>query len=80
MLTSQTEKQLHGEWQRQRNKALAEPSSFPATGERYALDDLGVSAGDGGVNNKEAFLIDTQPVDGTPKTDKVDVRELPGHD
>ena len=80
MLTSRTEKQLHGEWNRQRNKALADPTSFTATGERYALDDLNVSNDDGGVNNVEAFLIDSSPVDGTAKTNKIDIRTLPGFD
>ncbi len=80
MLTSQNEKELYGEFERQRNKALEDPSGFPATGQRYALDDLDVSAGDGGINNKEAFLIDTCPVDGTPKSNKIDIRILPGVD
>lgn len=77
MLTSQNEKELYGEWSRQRNKALADPTSFPATGERYALDDLGVTDNEGGIYNKEAFLIDTTPVDGTAKIDKVDIRLRP---
>lgn len=80
MLTSQNEKKLHGEWQRQRNRALADPTIFPTTGERYALDDLGVDDNEGGIHNEEAFHIDTTPVDGDAKTNAIDIRTLPGHD
>ena len=80
MLTSQNSKILHGEWHRQRNRALADPTAFPATDERYALDDLGVADNEGGIFNKEQFHIDTNPMDGTPKIDKIDIRTRPGVD
>lgn len=77
MLTSRNEKELYGEFERQRNKALVDPTSFPAVGERYALDDLDVSDNEGGIHNKEAFLIDSTPIDGTVKTDAIDIRLRP---
>jgi len=83
MLTSRTEKELYGEFERQRNEALKDSSEFPATGQEYSLEDLGITgAQGGGGTDPDTFLIDSQPIDteGSPKTNAVDIRELPGHD
>lgn len=81
MITSRTEKELYGYWQREREKALEDSSTFPATGE-YSLDDLNVSVEGEGVNDPHTYLIDSSPVDSetTKKTNAVDIRKLPGHD
>lgn len=83
MLTSRTEKELYGEWQRQRCDALKDSSGFPATGE-YSLEDLNVGIEGLGVNDPETYLIDSQPVDSgiksQAKIDAVDIRKIPGHD
>ncbi len=82
MLTSRTEKELYGEFERQRCEALKDSSSFPASGQEYSLEDLGVGIEGQGINDPETYLIDSQPVDmeSDPKSDKIDIRKLPGHD
>lgn len=81
MLTSRTEKELSGEFQRERCRALKDSSSFEATG-TYSLDDLGVGVEGQGINDPDTYLIDSSPVDNlTPrKGNAIDVRNLPGHD
>jgi hypothetical protein len=81
MLTSRTEKFLHGEFERQRNRALEDSSTFEATG-LYSLDDLEVGAEGGGINDPDTYKINSSPVDReTPaKGDAVDIRKLPGRD
>ena len=82
MLTSRSEKELFGEFERQRNLALKDSSSFAASGEEFSLDDLGVDIEGNGVNDSETYLIDSSPVDNyTPKkSNAVDIRQIPGHD
>jgi hypothetical protein len=82
LLTSRICKELYGEFERQRNEALKDSSGFVATGQDYSLEDLGITIEGGGVNDPETYLIDTQPVDPNTdaKMDKVDIRQLPGHD
>ena len=82
MLTSRTCKELYGEFERQRCEALKDSSGFVATGEDYSLEDLGITTEGGGVNDPETYLIDTQPVDPNtePKINKVDIRQMMGHD
>lgn len=77
MLTAQTEKMLFGRWQRERNRALTDPTAVSQTG-RFGLTDLGVSAGVG-KDNPDIFLIDNSPVDSVngAKTDKIDIRNRP---
>jgi len=81
MLTSKSEKFLHGEFERQRNRALVDSSTFPSTG-RYSLADLEVGVAGQGVNDPETYLVDSQPADNeaTPKGNAIDIRRIPGHD
>jgi len=81
MLTSRTEKELSGEFQRQRCRALKDSSTVPATG-LYSLADLDVGVEGQGVNDPDTYLLDSQPVDNeTPsKGNAIDIRNLPGHD
>ena len=82
MLTSRTCKELYGEFERQRCEALKDSSGFVAAGEDYSLEDLEITSEGGGVNDPETYLIDTQPVDPNTdsKPDKIDIRNLLGHD
>lgn len=82
MLTSRTEKELYGEWQRQREEALKDSSGFPASGQEYSLEDLNVGIEGLGINDPETYLIDSQPVDSESeaKADAIDIRKLRGHD
>ena len=82
MLTSRTEKELYGEFERERARALEDSSSFNATEGEYNLADLGVGVVGQGVNDPHTYRIDSQPVDNnsSPKGDVVDIRQLPGHD
>ncbi len=83
MLTSRTEKELYGEFERQRCEALKDSSGFPASGQDYSLEDLGIIGVEGqGVNDPETYLIDSQPVDSNSevKADAIDIRKLPVHD
>jgi hypothetical protein len=76
MLTSRTEKELYGEFERQRNQALKDSSGFVESGQDYSLDDLGVGIEGTGINDPETYLIDSQPVDSesTPKENSIDIR------
>ncbi len=84
MLTSRTQKELYGEWQRQRCEALKDSSQFPASGQEYSQEDLNVGVEGQGVNDPETYLIDSQPVDSgiksQAKINAVDIRKLPGQD
>ena len=82
MITSRTEKFLHGEFQRERSAALEDSSGVQATGGEYSLEDLGVGVEGQGVNDPETYLLDSKPLDNyaEPKGDAVDIRNLPGHD
>ena len=82
MLTSRTEKELFGEFQRERAKALEDSSSFSATEGEYSLEDLGVGIEGQGINDPHTYRIDSHPVDNASpsKGDVVDIRNLPGHD
>lgn len=81
MLTSRTEKELSGEFQRERCKALEDSSTFAETG-TYSLDDLGVGVEGQGINDPHTYLFDSSPVDNLSpsKGNVIDVRNLPGHD
>ena len=81
MLTSRTEKWLHGEFQRERVAALEDSSGVAATGE-YSLEDLEVGVEGQGINDPETYLLDSTPIDNyaDPKGNAVDIRKLPGHD
>lgn len=78
LLTSRTNKELYGEWQREREKALKDSSGIPATGE-YSLEDLNITTQGGGVNDPDTYLIDTIPVDPNTqeKANKIDIRTRP---
>lgn len=78
MITSRTHKELYGEWQREREKALKDSTGIAATGE-YSLEDLNITLQGGGVNDPETYLIDSTPVDPNtePKINKIDIRTRP---
>lgn len=81
MLTSRTEKELSGEFERYRVLALEDASQFESSGE-YGLTDLGVGVEGEGINDPDTYQLDTTPIDPNTaiKTNKVDIRFLPGHD
>ena len=79
MLTAQTDKHLYGKFERKRNEALKDPSRVPVTG-RFGLTDLGVTPGAGGIDNKDAFVMDNWPADREIGFKKIDIRTLPGRD
>ncbi len=80
MLTAHTSKFLYGKFNEKRNEALKDPSRFPAAG-RFGLDDLGVTAGAGGIDNKDAFVIENAPADRETGLRKIDIRkDYPGSD
>jgi|LGOV01.1.fsa_nt_gb hypothetical protein len=79
MITSQSEKWLHQEYEDDRCEALEDASGFTDA----ELSDLEVTRTQGGgVNDPETYLIDSSPVDpeseATP--DAIDIRQIPGHD
>ena len=79
MITSQSEKWLHQEYEDDRRDALKDSSGFTDA----ELDDLGVTRTQGGgVNDPETYLIDSSPVDpeSDAQADAVDTRAIPGHD
>ena len=80
MLTSRNEKELYREFEEQRIEALEDSSSFPATGETYALDDLGITTEGQGINNPATYLIDIDPVDNASpmKYEAFDIRTRMG--
>lgn len=82
MLTSRSEKELFGEFERERMLALEDSSGVQATGGEYSLEDLGVGVEGQGVNDPETYLLDSTPIDNyaEPKGNAVDIRKLPGHD
>lgn len=82
MLTSRTKKWLYGEFERERNRALEDSSTFATSGSEYSLEDLGITTEGGGVNDPDTYLLDSTPVDPNtqPKGNAVDIRQLPGHD
>jgi hypothetical protein len=77
MLNSQNcGKYLYGKWARDRNRAVEDKSGF-TTAEQTWLEITGIE----GTNfyQKEAYLIDTNPVDPktNPKREAIDIRQLP---
>ena len=82
MLSSRSEKELYGEFERERNKALKDSSTFAASDSEYSLEDLGVGIEGEGVNDPKTYLVDASPADPNmiPRVNAVDVRRLPGHD
>lgn len=74
MITAHTDKHLFGRFERKRNAALRNPSIVP-TGGRYGLDDLGVIGGAGGIDNKDAFIINNNPADKERGLRKIDIRK-----
>lgn len=78
MLTSQTNKELSGEWQRRRNTAMTDSTGISSSG-LYGLDHLNITTEGNGNNDPKTYKIDTNPIDGitTPKIDKVDIRQRP---
>lgn len=78
MLTSQTVKQLSGEWQKHREDALKDSRGLPTTG-LFTKDDLNVGIEGGGINDPLSYKIDTIPIDGftVPKIQKIDIRQRP---
>lgn len=79
MITSQSEKWLHREFEDDRCEALEDSSGFTDA----ELLDLGVTRTQGGgVNDPETYLIDSAPVDpeSDAKSDIIDIRAIPGHD
>jgi hypothetical protein len=81
MLTSRTQKELSGHWQKQRESALKDSSGCPTTG-LFTASDLNVGIEGNGINDPLSFKIDTTPADGytTKKTQKYDIRDRPGAD
>jgi len=78
MITSRTDKELSGEWQRERERALKDSSGIAATG-LYGLDDLHVTIQGGGINDPDTYKIDNVPVDSISieKSNKIDIRTRP---
>ena len=79
MLTSQSEKWLHQEFEDDRCDALEDSSGFTDA----ELLDLEVTRTQGGgVNDPETYLVDSVPVDpeSEVRADAVDIRAIPGHD
>lgn len=78
MLTSQSEKWLHREFEEDRCEALEDSSGFTDA----ELEDLGVTRTQGGgVNDPETYLIDSSPIDpeSDAQADATDIRRIPGH-
>lgn len=82
MITSRSEKELYGEFERERAKALEDSSGFNETEGKYNLADLGVGVEGQGINDPHTYRIDSHPVDNesSAKGDVIDIRHLPGHD
>ena len=78
MLTSRTDKQLSGEWQKQREIALKDLRGCPTTG-LFTIADLNITIEGTGINDPNSWKIATQPVDGytLPRPDKIDIRNRP---
>ena len=76
MLSSGNVKQLSAEWQRDRDDALKDSTSFTAN----ELADLNVTTEGYGNNDDDSYKIPTSPVDGytQSKSLKVDIRQRPG--
>ena len=75
MLTSHNEKELSGEWQREREKALKDSTGIATTG-LYGLNDLNITIEGLGKNDPDTYKIDNTPVDpnSLPKYNKTDIR------
>jgi hypothetical protein len=78
MLTSRTNKELSGEWQRQRESALTDSTGVLIEGD-YGLDDLNITIEGLGINDPKTYQISTNPVDNlsTSKPFAVDIRQRP---
>ena len=79
MISSRSEKELFGGYERDRVDALEDAASFTDA----ELADLEVTRTQGGgVNNPDTYLIDSSPVDSESdaRVDQTDIRNIPGHD
>lgn len=79
MITSQSERWMHPDYEDDRCEALEDSSGFTDA----ELLDLEVSRTQGGgVNDPETYLIDSSPVDpeSDSQVDAIDIRRIPGHD
>jgi hypothetical protein len=78
MITAQSEKELSGAWQRERERALKDSSGIATTG-LYGLDDLHITIEGLGINDPDTYKIDNAPVDtnSIPKSNKIDIRKRP---
>jgi len=75
MITAHTDKKLFGVYEAKRNRALENPSAYSGISGRFSLADLDVTDGAGGINNKDAFVIDNNPTDRRTGKNKIDIRE-----
>jgi hypothetical protein len=78
MITSGTEKELSGAWQRERERALKDSTGVDTTG-KYGLTNLNITTEGLGINDPDTYKIDNTPVDtaSIAKSNKVDLRNRP---
>jgi len=78
MLTSRTDKELSGRWERWRNTGLFRSIGLPSTG-MFSKEDLEITIEGNGYYDFLSYMVSTTPADGfsIPKPLTIDVRQRP---